>query len=115
MGAAAWRPPVSLATRSSSLARELGAARARPWGRGWAAARRSRNRTWALRRLPWELVGMRSGRQSGDGGEQEEAEWLCLEVQSPVQSPDIEAFTPASTQCCALQKMRLENVRGKYF
>lgn len=25
MGAAAWRPPVSLATRSSSLARELGA------------------------------------------------------------------------------------------
>lgn len=103
MGAAAWRPPVSLATRSSSLARE--------WGRGWAAARRSRNRTWALRRLPWELVGMRSGRQSGDGGEQEEAEWLCLEVQSP----DIEAFTPAPTQCCALQKMRLENVRGKYF
>ena len=52
---------------SSLLARELGGANAAVGaGRGWAAARRPRTRTWAPCRLPWELVGMRSVKQSGE-------------------------------------------------
>lgn len=71
MGAAAWRPPVSLATVPPSSRGACAASREGTWivgvgqGYGPGGPESTRGR---LCRLPWEREGMQLRKESSDGG-----------------------------------------------
>lgn len=71
MGAAAWRPPVSLATGPPSSRGACAASREGTWivgvgqGCGPGGLESTRGRP---RRLLWEREGMQLGKESSDGG-----------------------------------------------